>query len=44
MKKQYWVGYWWLVRVYICFMLATSPKSFLSGAFLAQGEGLEMPH
>lgn len=44
MKEQYWVGSWWLVSIYVCFMLATSPSSFLSGVFLAQREGLEMPH
>lgn len=39
MKEQYWMGSWWLVSLYVCYMLATSPGSFLSGVFLAQRGG-----
>lgn len=35
-QKQYWQVSWWLVCVYVCFMLATSPSSFLPVVFLAQ--------
>lgn len=39
MKEQRWVGSRWLVSLYVCYMLATGPGSFLSGVFLAQRGG-----